>query len=146
VSEESSTRPWDSPEFYPEAHALAAKRLSFIEHKGKRVLTINTAGADLQMLRAIAAVCWHIVSSQRPKSVRTFNDLSASEFTTEGIQVLTELVAKNRPYVMRAAVIGVKGLRFFTLQTIISLTNRPLKLFDDRTQALDWLVQADDPE
>jgi hypothetical protein len=146
VSQELSTLPWDSPEFYPEAHAIAAKRLAFIEHKGKRILTINSVGADLPLVKAIAAECWHIVSSQEPKSVRTLNDLEGGEFTTETVKILSELAAKNRPYVVRAAVIGIKGMRFFAFQTVVSLTKRPLKLFSDRWQALDWLVQDDGPD
>lgn len=144
MSEKTSILPWDSPDFYPQAYALAAKRLNFVEHKGKRILTIDTTRADAEMVRAVAAVCWHIVSSQRPKSMRTLSDLSALPFSNEGLQVLTELVAKNRPYVMRGAVTGVSGLRFFMLQTIITVTQRPLKLFDDRLQALDWLAQDGD--
>ena len=146
MSQEVSTLPWDSPEFYPQAHAVAAQRLEFIEHQGKRILTINSVGADFQLVRAIAAECWHIISRQELQSVRTLNDLAGSEFTSESVSVLTELAAKNRPYVVRAAVIGIKGMRFFTFQTVVSFTKRPLKLFDDRVKALDWLAQDDGPE
>jgi hypothetical protein len=44
---------------------------------------------------------------------------------------------------VRGAVIGIKGMRFFAYQTVVSITKRPLKLFDDRMQALDWLVRDD---
>jgi hypothetical protein len=37
-------------------------------------------------------------------------------------------------------------MRFFAYQTVVSVTNRPLKLFSDRQQALDWLVQDDSEE
>jgi hypothetical protein len=144
MSESTSTLPWDSPEFYPEAHALAADRLGFIEHKGKRILTINSSGADLQLVKAIAAECWHIVSRQELHSVRTLNNLEGGEFTTETVRVFSELAAKNRPYAVRGAVIGLKGMRFFAYQTVVSITKRPLKLFDTREQALDWLVQDGD--
>jgi hypothetical protein len=146
VSPDISTLPWDSPEFYPHAHALASKRLEFIEHKGKRILSINSVGADFQLIRAIAAECWHLVSREQPKSVRTVNDLEGAEFSSETVKVMQELVAKNRPYVVRGALIGIKGMRFFAYQTVVSITNRPLKLFSDRLQALDWLVQDDSPE
>lgn len=146
MSQSSSILPWDSPEFYPEAHALAGDRLAFIEHKGKRILTINSTGADLKTVKAIAAECWHIVSQQKLQSVRTLNDLNGGEFTTETVKVFSELAAKNRPYVVRAAVIGIKGMRFFAYQTVVSITRRPLKLFDDRNQALDWLAQDGEAE
>ena len=146
MSQDISTLPWDSPEFYPHAHALAGERLKFIEHKGKRILTINSVGADFQLIRAIAAECWHLVSREELKSVRTLNDLEGGEFSSETTKVFSELVAKNRPYVVRGALIGIKGMRFFAYQSVVSLTNRPLKLFNDRQQALDWLVQEDGSE
>jgi hypothetical protein len=146
VSEKTSLLPWDSAEFLPQAHALAGKRLGFIEHRGKRILTINSIGADAQVVRAIAAECWHIISSQEPKSVRTLNNLEGAEFTGETVKVLSELAAKNQPYVVRGAVIGITGMRFFAFQAVVSLTKRPFKLFDSREQALDWLAQDDGPE
>jgi len=146
LNQTSSSLPWDSPDFYPQAHALAGDRLAFVEHKGKRILTINSAGADLKMVKAIAAECWHIVSRQEVHSVRTLNDLDGGEFTNETIRIFSELAAKNRPYVVRAALIGIKGMRFFAYQTVVSLTKRPLKLFDNRTEALDWLAEDGDSE
>jgi hypothetical protein len=143
VTLDISTLPWDSPEYYPHAHALAGKRLGFIEHKGKRILNINSAGADFQLIRAIAAECAHIIAGQQLKSVRTLNDLDGAEFTNESVKVLSELAAKNAPYVVRAAVIGIKGMRYFAYQTVVSVTKRPLKLFSDRIEALDWLAEDD---
>jgi hypothetical protein len=120
---------------------LAGNRLGFVEHKGKRILNINSVGADFQLIKAIAAECSHIISGQQLKSVRTLNDLDGAEFTNESVRVLSELAAKNRPYVVRAAVIGIKGMRFFAYQTVVSVTKRPLKLFNDRVEALDWLAE-----
>ncbi|HLW51579.1 MAG TPA: hypothetical protein VKW06_01950 [Candidatus Angelobacter sp.] len=143
MSPDTSSLPWDSPDYYPEAHKLAGKRVSFIEHKGKRILFLNSAGADVQMVKAIAAVCWRMISQQPEKSVRTINDFDGAEFTSETVRIMSELAAKNKPYVIRGAVIGIRGMRFFAYQTVVTVTKRPLKLFDDRTQALDWLVQED---
>jgi hypothetical protein len=98
------------------------------------------------MVKAIAAECWHVVSRQELHSVRTLNNVDGGEFTTETVKIFSELAAKNGPYVVRAAVIGIKGMRFFAYQTVVSLTKRPLKLFDNRTEALDWLAQDGDSE
>jgi hypothetical protein len=48
--------------------------------------------------------------------------------------------------VVRGALIGIKGMRFFAYQTVVSITNRPLKLFSNRLQALDWLAKDDGAE
>jgi hypothetical protein len=146
VSKENSTLPWDSPEFYRTVHAVAAKYVQFVEHKGKRILVTECAGADLQLLRAIAAECLHVVTGQGLKSMRTLVNVEGAEFDTESMKIGSELAAKNRPYVLRSAVIGVKGLRFFAFKTIITATNRPMKLFENREKALDWLAGDDDPE
>lgn len=140
VSEDILTLPWDSAEFYHHAHPIAAQRLEFVEYKGKRILTIDSRGANLPIVRAIAAECWHIVSTQELKSVRTLNNLEGAEFSNETVKVMSELVTKNRPYVVRGALIGIKGMRFFAYQTVVRLTKRPLKLFETRAEALDWLT------
>jgi len=144
VSQELSTLPWDSPEFYRQAHAVAAKRVQFVEHQGKRILMTDFSGADPQLLKAIAAECFHGVSRQPPKSLRTLSDIAGAEYSGEVLNILTELVTKNRPYVLRGAVVGVTGLRFFALKTLISVSKRPIKLFDTRLQALDWLANDDE--
>lgn len=140
MNQDLSTLPWDSAEFYHHAHPIAAKRLEFVEHKGKRILTIDSRGANLEIVRAIAAECWRIVSKQQLKSVRTLNNLEGAEFSRESVNIMSELVTKNRPYVVRGALIGIKGMRFFAYQTVVSLTKRPLKLFETRAEALDWLA------
>jgi len=143
VSKENTPLPWDSPEFYREAHAVAAKYVQFVEHRGKRILVTDCAGAGLQLLRAIAAECFHVVSSHGLKSMRTLVDVEGAEFDTESMRVGSELAAKNRPYILRSAVIGIKGLRFFAFKTIVTATQRPIKLFEDRQKALDWLAEDD---
>ncbi|HKF20060.1 MAG TPA: hypothetical protein VKE93_00750 [Candidatus Angelobacter sp.] len=144
MSRDISTLPWDSAEFYHYAHPIAAKRLEFVEHKGKRILTIDSKGANLPIVRAIAAECWRIVSNQDLKSVRTLNNLEGAEFSRETVKVMSELVTKNRPYVVRGALIGITGMRFFAYQTVVRLTKRPLKLFEGRGEALDWLALDDE--
>jgi hypothetical protein len=146
LSQELSPLPWDSPEFYRQAHPVAAKHVQFVEHQGKRILVTDCAGVDAQLLKAIAAECFHVVSSHGPKSLRTLIDVGGAEFVNEVVSILTELATRNRPYVMRSAVIGVTGLRFFALKTLISVSKRPIKLFDNRLQALDWLAQEDEAE
>jgi hypothetical protein len=125
VAQEISPLPWDSPDFYRQAHTVAAEHLEFVEHQGKRIPQIDCAGADLPLLKAIAAECFHVVSSHPLKSVRTLIDVAGAEFESEGVKIGSELAAKNRPYVVRGAVLGVKGLRFFAFQTIITFSNRP---------------------
>jgi hypothetical protein len=144
VSQEPSPIPWDSPEFYRQAHVVAAKYVQFIEHQGKRILITDYAGVDTQLAKAIAAECLHVVSRQRAKSLRALTDFAGAEFSGEILSILTEVATRNLPYIFRSAVIGVTGLRFFALKTIISLSKRPIKLFDTRLQALDWLAKDDD--
>lgn len=146
MSQDLSALPWDSPEFYRQAHAVAAKQVQFVEHQGKRILVNDFTGADSHFVKAIAAECFHVVSSHEPKSLRTLSDLAGAEASGEVVDILTELVTKNRPYVLRGAVIGITGLRFFALKTLVSVTRRPIRLFDNRLQALDWLAKDEEAE
>lgn len=146
MTQDPSTLRWDSPEFYLHAHTIAAHRVQFVEHRGKSILVIDFTGADPPLLKAIAAECFHVVSSHKPKSLRTLSDIAGAEYSGDVLSILTELVTKDKPYVFRGAVTGVTGLRFFALKAIVNVSNRPVKLFETRLQALDWLVKDDDPE
>ena len=47
-------RPWRSLQFYPAAHPVAAQRLRFREHKGRRIPVVDSSHAVLVIVGAVA--------------------------------------------------------------------------------------------
>ena len=121
--------------------AIAAGRVQFLEHKGKRVLFINYSHCDVAMLKAVAEEGHRVISREEKGSVRTLNDVTGTGFDKESVGVLQSKVAANAPYVRRAAVIGISGLQRLIYESVQAFTKRRIPLFGSRNEALDWLVQ-----
>ena len=135
---------WHSPQFYREAHAVAGSRVRFDQYKGKRILFVDFSGAEYDLVRAVAAECYHVMSAEPAFSVLSLCEVEGIPFDTDSLRVGGELTDKCKPYSARIAVSGVTGFRAFLLQTIADAAGRPTKLFKDRASALDWLVSDGD--
>ena len=109
---------WHSLEFYRKAHALAAPRVRFGTHRGKRILIVDFSRADIDMVRAVAAECLEVMSAEPAFSVLSLCEVEGIPFDTEALRIGGELTDMCRPYSARIAVSGVTGFRGFLLQTI----------------------------
>jgi hypothetical protein len=121
--------------------AIAPGRVNFIEHQGKRVLFINYSHCDVAMLKAVAEEGHRVIAREQPNSVLTLNDVTGTTFDKESVAVLQAMVAGNAPYVRRAAVIGISGLQRLIYEGVQAFSRRRIPLFEERKQALNWLVQ-----
>jgi hypothetical protein len=140
TSEKNVNPAWHSRQFYRLAHAVAASRVGWDQYKGTRILIVDFRGADLDMVRAVAAECLHVMSDEPPFSVLSLCKVESIPFNTDALRIGGELTDMCKPYSARLAVSGVTGFRGFLLQAIADAAGRPTKLFKDRTAALDWLV------
>ena len=124
--------------------AIAPGRVRFMEHQGQRVLFINYSHCDVAMLKAVAEEGHRVIAREQPNSVLTLNDVTGTTFDKESVAVLQAKVAANAPYVRRAAVIGISGLQRLIYEGVQAFSRRRIPLFENRQQALDWLVQDPD--
>jgi len=131
-----------SYELQPETvDAIAAGRVRFIEHAGKRVLFINYSHCNVAMLKAVAEEGHRVIAREQPNSVLTLNDVTGTTFDKESVAVLQSKVAANAPFVKRAAVIGISGLQRLIYEGVQAFSKRRIPHFDTREEALVWLVQ-----
>jgi hypothetical protein len=121
--------------------AIAAGRVRFIDHLGKRVLFINYSHCDVAMLKAVAEEGHRVIAREAINSVLTLNDVTGTTFDKESVAVLQAKVAANAPYVHRAAVIGISGLQRLIYEGLQAFTGRRLHLCESRQAALNWLVR-----
>lgn len=143
ITERDTTLPWHTPQFYRQAHEIAASRVRFIEHQGRRILLVDFSRADLEMVRAVAAECLHVMSAEPPNSLLSLCETEGIPFSTEALKIGGELTELGQRYSLRTAVSGVTGFRVFVLQTIADAAKRPIKLFREREKALEWLVSEE---
>lgn len=138
-----TTLPWHSPQFYRQAHEVGASRVRFFEYQGRRILSIDFSRAGLEVVRAVAAECLHVVTAEPLHSVLSLVETGGVPFNSESYKVGAELTQRVQHYSLRTAISGVTGFRSFVLQTIAEAAKRPIKLFRQRDEALAWLVSED---
>jgi hypothetical protein len=140
ATETDTSLPWHSPQFYRQAHEIGAQRVRFFEYQGRQILGIDFSRAGLEVVRAAAAECLHVVSAQPPHSVLALVETGGVPFNSDSYKVGAELTQMVHPYSLRTAISGVTGFRSFVLQTIANASKRPIKLFKNRDEALAWLI------
>ena len=118
----------------------AARRVRFIMHRGKRVLSIDYSRCNVTMLKAVAEEMHRVIAREPLHSVLTLNDVGGTGFDHESVEILKSRVAANAPYVRRAAVIGISGLQRLIYEAIKLFTKRSIPHFLSRTEALDYLT------
>ena len=141
--EKDTVLPWHSSLFYRQAHAIAAPRVKFFAHRGRQILLVDFSKAELDLIRAVAAECLHVMATQPPLSVLSLVETEGIPFSTEALKIGSELTEKGNRFSLRTAVSGVTGFRSFLLQTVADASKRPIRLFKEREKALEWLVAED---
>lgn len=142
MSEKQLTLAWHSPQFYRSAHSVGCQRVKFIEHQGRRILVIDFSRAELDLVKAVAAECLYVMAREPAHSVLSLVEVEGIPFSTEALKVGSELTDRVQPYALRTALSGVAGFRSFMLQAIADAAKRPIRLFKERAEALEWLVES----
>ncbi len=125
----------------PAAPDQPGKRVQFILHQGKRVLSINYAHCDVGLLKAVAEEMHRVIAREPLNSVLTLTDVSGTGFDQESVEFLKSRVAANAPHVKRAAIIGISGLQRLIYDAVKLFTKRSIPSFSSRQEALDYLVR-----
>ena len=118
----------------------AARRVRFIMHRGKRVLSIDYSHCDVALLKAVSGEMHRVITRETLNSVLTLTDVTGTTFDQESVEFLKSKVAANAPYVKRAAIFGISGLQRLIYDAVKLLTKRSIPHFDSRAEALDYLT------
>jgi hypothetical protein len=117
------------------------ERTRFIEHQGTRILLLDYAGVrdPAEALREIEH-SRAVVASQPPGSLLVMTLVRDARYNASVLQGMKDLAAHNAPYVKASAVVGMSGLHRIAYQAVILFSKRNIKVFDQESDALDWLV------
>lgn len=117
------------------------ERTRFIEHQGHRILLLDYAGVrdPEEALRSIRH-SMDQVARQPPGSLLVMTVVRDARYNAAVLQGMKELAAHNAPYVKASAVVGMSGLHRIAYQGVILFSKRNIKVFDQESEALDWLV------
>ncbi len=122
-------------------------RTRFIEFEGRKILMLDFSGIS-DPSSAIEAVseARALVGRQQPDgSLLTLTNVTGSHFDSGVLKAIRELVEHNKPYVRAGAVVGLAGLMKVVFNTLMHLTGRQLKSFDDMDDAKAYLIRHPEP-
>jgi hypothetical protein len=117
-------------------------RVKTISHNGKNVIVLDLSKAEENEILKTLKEASSLICQQAPKSVRILTDVTDANYTKPVSDAIKTFSANNSPYVRASAVIGVEGIRYVLLQTVIVLTRREIKTFPTQAAALNYLANA----
>ncbi len=121
----------------PEARCYVAP------YKGVDIIVINLSYTTPEEAIPIMRDAGELIGSYPAHSARVLTDARGAVYSKESFNALKALTIHNTPHIKASAVIGADGLRVFAMKAVAVVTQRPIKPFQTREQALDWLISAD---
>ena len=115
---------------------------SFIDHRGARILFLDYAGVkDTGTALRLIDETRRIVAAQTPgRSLLSLTHVRDSHFDSSVLRAMRALAEHNAPYVKAGAVVGMNPLMKVAFSTVVHLTGRALRAFDDLDEAKEFLA------
>lgn len=115
---------------------------SFIVHRGVRIIFLDYAGvSDTEAALRLIDETRRIVAGEAPRrSLLSLTHVRDSHFDTTVLRAMRALAEHNAPYVKAGAVVGMNPLMKVAFSTVVHLTGRSLRAFDDLDEAKEFLA------
>ena len=118
------------------------ERVTFISHKGKDIIftDLSQTASSAQQID-ILNQAEKLISTQPPKSVLSLIDYTGARYDLTSVEAQKNFSAAVTPHMKASAVLGIGGLKQVILRSIVRITGRNIKTFDDNEAAKDWLAE-----
>ncbi|HTY09120.1 MAG TPA: hypothetical protein VMF29_08145 [Candidatus Edwardsbacteria bacterium] len=117
------------------------ERVYFKEHNGVQVLVLDlTDSRSIEENMAAFDQAEQLVLRQPERSVRQLTNVTNAHYSTEAVDRMKQYSQKVTPHMRASAAVGISGIKKIVLQSLIRLTGREIRIFDDAAAALDWLA------
>jgi hypothetical protein len=115
-------------------------KISTTIYKGKTIYIIDLSKMQSQQVVPTLQEAQASISSLPAKSALILTDATDAVYNQESSNAIKAFSKYNTPYIKASAVVGADGLRAILLQAVAALTNREIKPFKTRAEALEWLA------
>jgi hypothetical protein len=116
-------------------------RVCFTTHRGKEILLVDLTNCSAEEVIELLSEVQRIVTAQARNSVLTLGDLTGGRFSRAAITRMKEVAVFDRPYVKRAALVGVWSLPKVFYEALKTFSQREFRGFETREEAMNWLVR-----
>jgi hypothetical protein len=119
----------------------AMDRVTWIEHKGKRIILEDMSG-----LREPNEVCMvsdtstALICKQPKASVLLITHVTGTRYNPTVINRLKENTKLTTPHMKAYVVVGITGLMRVVLHSVVIFTGQDIKMCDTVEEAKEWLA------
>jgi hypothetical protein len=117
----------------------------WIRHQDHEILYQDFTGcrSDLAALEREVQAVDALITRQPPGSIRALADLTDTTASAGAVQLFKSSASQTRPFIALQALIGIHGMKRYAAQTVALFAGQPMRVFETREAALDWLVSGD---
>ncbi len=113
----------------------------WIDYKGEKILVNRYADLDFEQLIAAVEDNRQAILLDGEKGLRVLLEIEDSFGNREVVTAFKQAGVSLRPYIDKAAVVGVKGVQKFFLNLVNNVSGLGAMAFDEREEALQWLIE-----
>lgn len=116
-------------------------RIRFIQHKGQKILLVDLSNCPAAEVKRISELVPKFVTTHPKGSLLLLADFTGAEFDRETVTIMKEGAVFDRPYLKKSAWVGLGNLPKIFYEHIKVFSQRELPTFQNREDALEWLVK-----
>ena len=120
------------------------ERVRFITHKGRKVLLVDYSNLrDEAELLQIIEQREFMIDQQPKNSVLVIIIVTGAKWSKDVLTRAKEANVYERPYVRRAALVGVADYQKAAIDAVAMFSQRQWERFETLDEALDWIVSEE---
>jgi hypothetical protein len=116
-------------------------RVRFVRHQGQQILLVDMTDCSADEVIQTASEAKRIVTAQAPRSALTLGDFTGARFSRAAFTRIKEVAVFDRPFVKRAAFVGVESLPKVFYEALKTFSQREFPRFKTREEAMNWLAE-----
>jgi hypothetical protein len=131
---------WKTSEFSRATNHLVGDRVRTESVGEKSIVVVDLQDASVELAFAVFSATLRIGERAQAQSMRMLVNVSGAHFDKAAIAAGVELTRLNNSKLLRTAFIGVNGLLRIAVQSVAAVAHQELKVFEDKSEAMAFLL------
>ena len=119
------------------------KNARFTKEFGKEIFVLTFDVEEPEESLPLIRECARQIQSRPEDSVLTLTIIKSGKFTPQLVAELQKLALGNKPYVHRAAMVGVTRLNEIAINAVSLFSKREFRAFEYEETAINYLTSAE---
>jgi hypothetical protein len=116
------------------------ERIRLINHLGKKILLVDLSNCPVNQVEEVVRKVPDYITVQPLRSVLVLTDFTDATFDRGAIRAIKETAVVDKPFVKKAALLGIEGMSASFYEELKSLSRRDMTIVKTRDAALGWLT------